>query len=145
MQIEVHRQHPSDYCVVGQFVLDSGQQWFSLELPLLFEGQENVPDKCCVLAGEYDVENLYSEHFAKMMPHVVGVPGRTAIEIHPASRPKDLLGCVAPAANWYTQNPTSVEDVVVNGSQEAFGVFDSLFMSALSNNESVKISFTNEF
>lgn len=45
-------------------------------------------------AGYYSVEFTYSPEFNQTMP-LIDVPGRTAIRIHPANYPKQLLGCIA--------------------------------------------------
>ena len=144
MKIEVHRNAPNTLCVVGDFSVD-GQTWKSLELPLEFEGQENVPDKTCIPAGTYEVKNLFSEKHGCLMPHVMGVPDRTAIEIHAASEPANLLGCTAIGTHWVTQHPQSATDVVINGSQEAFREFDTIFENALAAGEQVFITYTNDF
>lgn len=45
-------------------------------------------------AGYYPVEFTYSPEFNQTMP-LLDVPNRTAIRIHPANYPKQLLGCIA--------------------------------------------------
>ena len=116
-----------------------------MELPLTFDGQENVPDKTCILAGTFFVERLFSPHFDRMMPHVTNVPGRTAIEIHPASYPKNILGCIAIGNILFTPNPTSVDDVVLSESDLAFSEFENIFDAAIANGEKVTITFQNDF
>lgn len=45
-------------------------------------------------AGYYPVEFTYSPEFNQILP-LIDVPMRTAIRIHPANFPKQLLGCIA--------------------------------------------------
>lgn len=45
-------------------------------------------------AGYYSVEFTYSPEFNQTMP-LIDVPNRTAIRIHPANYPTQLLGCIA--------------------------------------------------
>lgn len=45
-------------------------------------------------AGYYSIEFTYSPEFNKIMP-LIDVPNRTAIRIHPANYPRQLLGCIA--------------------------------------------------
>ena len=116
-----------------------------MELPLEFEGAENVPDKTCIPAGTYGVQNLWSEKHQCLMPHVQGVPDRTAIEIHPASKPSNLLGCTAIGNHLFNQNPQSSDDVVINESQIAFAQFDAQFKNALAAGETVTITYLNDF
>jgi hypothetical protein len=75
MQIDVARLWKSEEGITGTFSVDGEQKYFSLELPELFEGQPNVPDKTCILPGTYEVQRLWSAHWNQMMPHVVGTPG----------------------------------------------------------------------
>jgi Family of unknown function (DUF5675) len=53
---------------------------------------ENLKDS--IPAGYYPVEFTYSPAFNQIMP-LIDVPGRTAIRIHPANYPGQLLGCIA--------------------------------------------------
>lgn len=55
------------------------------------------PDQCkpyAIPAGRYKVELLFSEHFQTITPHVLNVPGFTAIEIHWGNFPRDTHGCL---------------------------------------------------
>lgn len=45
-------------------------------------------------SGTYTLEFTYSPEFNMTMP-LIDVPGRTAIRIHPANFPTQLLGCIA--------------------------------------------------
>lgn len=144
MNIEVHRNAPNDFCIVGDFQYD-GKIFKSMELPLTFEDQENVPDKTCIPAGTYEVRNLFSDKWKRMMPHVMGVLNRTGIEIHPASEPENILGCTAIGRNWFNQKPSSSTDVVINESDSAFTEFLGDFQNAWRAGEKVTISYTNDF
>ena len=149
MDILVSRKISTDVCMIGEFSTD-GKMWHSLELPLFFEGQQDVPDKCCIPAGVYVVKNLYSEKHQMLMPHVIvphvdGVLDRTEIEIHAASRPIDLLGCTAIGDNLVDDTPTSVEDIVINGSQRGFSEFRVMFDNAVAAGEDVSITYSNDF
>lgn len=145
MNIELHRTKSGPFCITGMFVLDSGESWASMELPLTFDGAENVQEVTCIPAGTYTVERVYSPHFEMMMPHVMGVPGRTDIEIHPASFPHDIKGCIA-IGRLFNPDPKDADEVVLTDSQESFhDEFDPLFGSAIGNREVVTLTITNEF
>jgi len=143
MNISLVRQHSTDFCVLGVFIVD-GLTLYSMELPLLYEGQSNVRCKTCIPANTYLVKNMFSEKHGRLMPHVMSVPDRDDIEIHAASRPRDILGCIAVAGDIYNAHPESADDVVVNESQLAFSKFQSDFESALANNETVVLTITEE-
>lgn len=71
----------------GPLVLFSG---FTVELPWM----NNAPRKSCIPKGSYTCEMRTSPKFG-LVPHVLNVPGRTAILIHPANYARQLLGCIA--------------------------------------------------
>jgi hypothetical protein len=146
MNISLSRRHSNAFCVVGVFTYDGcADTIWSMELPLTFNGAENVPDETCIPAGSYKVEDLYSAHFNRLCPHLVGVPGRTEIEIHPASRPSDLKGCCAIGDVWLTQNPVTADDVIISGSQDAYGKFYKAFAEAVERGEAMTMTITNDF
>jgi hypothetical protein len=67
----------------------------AIELPWL-ENQQRVS---CVPEGEYFLQKRYSPKF-KWHLHLINVPGRDLILIHPANdAKKGLLGCIAPVTN----------------------------------------------
>ena len=62
---------------------------YTIELPWF----DNEPDKSCIPAGTYDFARYVSpKHGSVWMAH--NVPGRSAIEIHPANLADELLGCI---------------------------------------------------
>jgi 7-cyano-7-deazaguanine synthase in queuosine biosynthesis len=70
------------------------ERYVTVELPKLFDGKENVHDKCCIPEGTYFIKMEYSPHFKKDMPHLQNVPGRSCILIHGAAKVSDVLGCI---------------------------------------------------
>lgn len=67
----------------------------------------------CIPAGIYDVEFTYSPTFNQTMP-LINVPDRTAIRIHPANYPHQLLGCIAVGDK---EEPDAVDDSRVTFNQ----------------------------
>ena len=68
----------------------------SLELP--WRGNERRVS--CIPAGTYQMTWRYSTARNRNVWWVEYVPGRTAIQIHAANWPAQLLGCVAPCQRW---------------------------------------------
>lgn len=135
MELAVARLWKTDIAVTGTFSVDGSQRYFSLELPELFEGQPNVPDKTCILAGTYAVQRLWSNHWKQMMPHVVGTPGRTEVEIHVANFPQDILGCIG-------IGKLRISDTEIGESGAAFEEFNQDFENAIAAGEPVTITIT---
>jgi len=133
MEFAVARLWKTDIAVTGTFSVDGSQRYFSLELPELFEGQPNVPDKTCILAGTYAVQRLWSNHWNQMMPHVVGTPGRTEVEIHAANYPQDILGCIG-------IGKLRISDTEIGESRAAFDEFNQDFENAIAAGELVTIT-----
>jgi Family of unknown function (DUF5675) len=68
-------------------------------------------ESSCIPSGHYRLALLYSEHFKRMLWHVLDVPNRAGIEIHPANRASQLKGCGAPGQAIGHDGPTwTVED-----------------------------------
>jgi hypothetical protein len=135
MEIDVVRLWKTSEAITGTFSVDGQQKYFSLELPELFDGQPNVTDKTCIPAGTYAVQRLWSNHWNQMMPHIVGVPGRTEIEIHIANFPKDILGCMG-------IGDLRISDTEIGESEKAFDEFNQDFENAIAAGEPVTISIT---
>lgn len=145
MHIDLVRTKSGPFCVLGTFTIDSGQSWASMELPVEYNGKRNVADRTCILPGTYTVERLWSQRWEGMMPHVVGVLDRSDIEIHPASRPTDIEGCIG-VGKVYDSAPVSAEDVVLTDSRESFeDEFKPLFDAAIGNREVITLTITEEF
>jgi Steigviridae/Suoliviridae L,D-carboxypeptidase/transpeptidase len=130
MQLTLQRLTDNDECIIGALYVDGATQCFTLELPLLFQGQQNVPCKTCIPSGTYEVDRLYSPHFQKMMPHVVNVPGRTEVEIHVGNAAKDILGCIV-------VGETRISDVMIGDSVAAFADLEAKLANAWANTEQI--------
>lgn len=79
----------------GLVLLDGVFVIFTLELPRSYNGQQNVPTKTCIPTGAYKGKVMSSPKHPEGAPHILGVPGRSAIEMHVANSPKDIEGCCA--------------------------------------------------
>lgn len=53
-------------------------------------GQTAIP------ARRYKIEMLHSNHFNRMLPHLIDVPGYAGILIHPGNKAADTNGCILP-------------------------------------------------
>jgi hypothetical protein len=74
---------------------DGGQLiCFTIELPWR-ENQRNIS---CIPEGRYELKKRYHEHYGWHI-HVLNVPGRDWILIHPATDAQtQLRGCIAPCS-----------------------------------------------
>jgi hypothetical protein len=84
-------------------------------------------------AGTYDVDFTYSPRFKRVLPHII-VPvrdkaagGDAGIRIHPANKPRELEGCVAPGkgeeANAVTESRAAFAELLqVIGGQKGLKI-----------------------
>ena len=89
-RVILNRFNQSKYQTLGELLFDGKVLCKTLELPWM----NNERGKSCIPTGEYTVVRRvspkYGEHF-----HLVDVPGRQWILIHPANYVSQWLGCIA--------------------------------------------------
>ena len=74
---------------MGRMYVDSQFQAYTLELPK----KDGLPGSC-IPVGTYPVVAYPSPHFGRTMPLIIGVPGRSKIEIHYGNLPEETRGCI---------------------------------------------------
>lgn len=89
MRLQLLRDHTLPDGTSGRLSVEGVFECYSLE-PKLGDYGEN----CAMPPGTYPVQIRYSPKFQKMLAHIDGVPGRSAIEIHDGNFVTDTEGCV---------------------------------------------------
>lgn len=81
---------------LGQMIFPGGYECFTVERPW----RNNQPYVSCIPEGSYRLawHMVKGKHYGQ--PELLAVPGRSAILIHPANYPSDLLGCIGPGREW---------------------------------------------
>ncbi|WP_309613666.1 DUF5675 family protein [Flavobacterium sp.] len=106
---------------------------YTIELPWL-QNQKRVS---CVPEGEYILQQRFSKKFGWHL-HLVNVPGRDLILIHPANdAKKELLGCIAPVTKHTGIGKGSF-------SRKALSVIKKLVYPVLASDEVVKLVITTK-
>ena len=102
LELFIKRFYSKPSHIIGQLNIVDKYFCDTLERPDL-NNQENIS---CVPAGRYEVQMLNSPHFANarkldicLLPHIINVPNRTNIMIHPVSTVNELEGCVGIGKN----------------------------------------------
>jgi hypothetical protein len=78
---------PQSTC--GMLFIDGAERYHTLELPL----GDGKPGSA-IPAGRYEIGPFWSRHFQRTMPLIIGIPGRSEIEIHWGDVPHDTRGCI---------------------------------------------------
>lgn len=136
MELLLKRLSSNAECVQGVLYVDGATEAFTLELPLQYDGQENVPNKTCIPPGTYAMDREFSPHLNRMVPKLLDVPERTEIEIHVGNSCDDSLGCIL-------LGNTRISDVMIGESRIAVAAFYEKFDAALSAGEKVTIEIQN--
>ena len=106
---------------------------YTIELPWL-GNQKRIS---CIPEGEYILQKRFSPKF-KWHFHLMNVPGRDLILIHPANdAKKELLGCIAPVTNY-----TGIG--MGSSSRKALEKLKTLVYAALERKEEIKISIQSK-
>lgn len=93
-EVTIHRTY-KEKVTTGNLVvksIDGSAVWacVTIELPW----KNNLKQKSCIPEGGYEVVPRYSQKY-KDHYHVLGVPNRELILIHPANYVNQLKGCIA--------------------------------------------------
>lgn len=91
MKLELIRHTFTDKSAIGSLSIDGIFECYTLERP---DDGTNAPTRSAIVCGTYPVNLAHSEHFGRVVPHILNVPGRSDIEIHVANKPEDIHGCV---------------------------------------------------
>lgn len=128
MDLELRRQPSTDACTLGTLFIDGTQAYFTLE-PRDGGLHPDIP------AGVYRVQINYSIRFQRLLPVVIGVPGRLGIRIHPGNTAEDTEGCILLGLG-HTVN-------AISNSREACAAFQSTIAKPLARGETVTLTILN--
>lgn len=96
---------------IGRMTVDGGWICYTLENPVReVIGQPvaswKIPAHTAIPVGTYEVQLLPSQHFGRIMPHLLNVPGFEGILIHPGNQPADTAGCIL--VGFTLENDTTI-------------------------------------
>lgn len=108
MEMLVKRGPTVKDATIGELSIDGVFECYTLEdvvrepsnrpnRPDLFDewvGSWKVQNQTAIPRGRYEVTITYSPHFGCDMPLLNGVPGYSAVRIHPGNDAKDTDGCI---------------------------------------------------
>ena len=89
MKLTVVRDTFTSKSTTGELSIDGVQSLWTLELP----NKDGLPGSC-IPQGTYNVISYPSPKFGRLMPLLVGIPGRSNIEMHWGNTAEDTDGCI---------------------------------------------------
>jgi hypothetical protein len=90
IDFRIERFEFSPNSTIGCMKLDGATQCYTLEPSLQAPIHPAIPE------GRYELVMQFSARFKMDTPHLLNVPGRDFIEIHPGNSSKDTEGCILP-------------------------------------------------
>lgn len=88
MKLEILNRIDDRVSTKGELWVNGHPQCFTLEPSVLTPVHPAIP------SGTYDVALRLSPRFGEITPHILNVPGRDLILIHPGNSPEDTEGCI---------------------------------------------------
>ena len=128
MELLLTRHKSSDAGTLGSLFINGKFAMFTLEPN---EDRANHP---AIPVGTYHVVVSYSIRFQRLLPLVIGVPGRLGIRFHPGNTEEDTDGCILLGL---TQTNNAVQN-----SRQACQQFQSAIAPALARDEPVTLTIT---
>lgn len=90
MQLTVHRIWFSPQSTQGSLDIDGIFFCYTLEP----RKDQTFGKPFCIPLGMYPIRLLWSNHFQRITPHVMNVPGFEEVEIHMGNFPEDTEACL---------------------------------------------------
>lgn len=91
--IFIKRKVFTDLSTIGELSFDNEPLGYTLEDTVRKDGVK-VYGKTAIPAGKYEVVISFSNHFQKLLPLLLNVPGFEGVRIHSGNRPEDTEGCL---------------------------------------------------
>ena len=133
MDIKIKRKLNTDKSCIGELYIDGEFFCNTLEDRVREDGVK-VQGQTAIPAGRYKVIIDWSNHFQKMLPHILNVPNFDGIRIHAGNSDKDTSGCIL--LGLYT----GLDDFITQ-SRDTF----NSFKEKISEQENVSVTLENEF
>ena len=103
MEIKVIRKTKTPLSTIGGlsingaftcFTLEDCDRGLSSEFPLDEIVRKKVFGKTAIPTGRYEIAITFSNHFQKMLPILLNVPGYQGVRVHSVNRPDQTEGCI---------------------------------------------------
>jgi len=135
MEITITRRPSLDSATIGRLCVDGGWSCYTLEDQVRERDSVSVnawkiPGETAIPRGRYQVVISMSEHFGRLMPLLLNVPGFIGIRIHPGNKPADTEGCILVGL-------VALDSTTIARSREAFATLYDHILGAINKGEKV--------
>jgi hypothetical protein len=100
MELRIHRDDFTETFTLGKMYVDNSFVGYTcedcdrhLEADLAHEKEDKINGQTAIPRGRYKVILSFSQHFGRVMPEVLDVPGYVGVRIHGGNTAADTLGC----------------------------------------------------
>lgn len=99
MELLVQRRPSVKGATIGEMSIDGTKECMTLEdvvreIPGKPVSEWKVPGETAIPVGRYRLVVTRSNHFQKVLPELLNVPGYAGIRIHAGNKPEDTEGCL---------------------------------------------------
>lgn len=98
MKLLVKRVSLRKDCTIGYLFIDGVDSGLVTLEPVVRD--HKIPGVTAIPSGQYKVIVDYSNHFGRLLPHLLGVPNFEGVRIHPGNSDKDTEGCILVGKEW---------------------------------------------
>lgn len=110
MKITCRRFEYSDTYTISRLYVDGVYECYVLEDKVRPVGVK-VQDQTAIPAGVYSVVIDFSNHFQKLLPHILDVPMFEGVRIHSGNTSADTEGCLIVGKIWGGKDGVSMSRV----------------------------------
>lgn len=144
MDLVVERKHFYPTCCISTLAVDGHPAGFVLEDPAReIEGVPvtdwKIPGNTAIPYGRYRVVVNHSQHFQRLLPQLLDVPGFAGVRIHPGNSDKDTEGCLLVGQTWSPNKPDWI-----GGSRVAFDALFPKIQAALAEGQECWVEIRRE-
>ena len=146
LELRIEREASTTRSTPGVLYVDGVRECFTLEDPVREKRYDDgslipvrvwkIPGATAIPSGRYPLVLDWSLRFGRVMPHILGVPGFSAIRIHPGNVSENTEGCPLTGRIRFSKNE-------VRESQAAFDALMEKLLTAAEQERPMYITIEN--
>lgn len=136
LELDVKRIHRGKDYTIGELYINGTFFSHTLEdkVRLLNSYEDKIYGETAIPIGRYKVILIYSNHFKRIMPEIVGVDFFKGVRINSGNSKKDTKGCLL------VGECKNVEDGFIYNSKKTYKKLFKILQDAVNRNEEIYLS-----